>query len=279
MRKITAFLVAFALPSLAAAAPAKPQPVAKPQAPAKAPQADAKAVADLMGPYKWGMTVDEVVGVVQKEVAARVQPQIEKTSDPFQQNKLRNSIKEEAAAFKKTLYKFEGQRSPWDVSIIASEYTHRTGESMLIHAEKDAASGKDQQKFFFFADGKLWKMFIVFNMSAYKDKTFEDFKKGMEIRYGKFASDMRVSEDGERIAYVYWRSGTTFLRALDMMQFYGNFCLALSDDRVEQQLAVKRAALYPPRKTPRGSVTDGGDDEPSHDSNVNVIDSITKKKP
>src|SRR5687767_14035759 len=119
-----------------------------------------------MGKYKWGSTVDEVLTVLETQIQPRYEDRLKKAvNDKLEQNKLRKEIQNELRAVKKDLVKFEGQRTGWDVSIIEREYGHKNDESMLIYKESDA-SGLDQQRFFFFVDGKLWKMFIAVNMDT-----------------------------------------------------------------------------------------------------------------
>jgi hypothetical protein len=78
---------------------------------------------------------------------------------------------------------------------------------------------------------------------------------------------------------VAWHSGSTDLRAVDLMQFYANFCLAFSDASVEKQMEVVRQARAPKVKTPRGVVTDAKVEEHLVDPNADVIDRITGKAP
>jgi hypothetical protein len=268
---------ALALP--AAAAPAKKKAAAT--AKAEAPKANEKAVSELMGPWRWGMSVDEVLAALHKQLADRAAPELAKINDVYEQTRIRKNLKTDVDVVRRSLIKFEGQRTGWDVSIIEGEFLHKNDESMMHYREVDPATGRDQQRFFFFHDGKLYKQFIAFNMEAYKGKTFDDFRAAMETRYGKGAAITRSDREGkQKVVGVGWRSGGTNLRAIDLMQFYANFCLAFSDAGVDVKLDAERLARAPKVVAPRAEVSDGpASDDKVHDPNADIIDRITGTAP
>jgi hypothetical protein len=272
---------AFLLPAAADAGKGKRVPK-KPPATAPAPKADAGALKELMGDYKWGMSSTEVLAVVEKKIAANFEEQIKKTPDVFEQNRLRKHIKTEVADVKKTEIAFSGQKTGWDVSIVEGEFGHKNDESMLVWQERDAQGVAGNQRFFFFVDGKLWKMFIAYNMEAYKDRTFDVFRSAMEDRYGNAAEQTRLNAEGKPVlASIYWRGQGSYLRAIDLLQFYANFCLAISDDSVEKWIYERRQERFP-KAAPRPYVKGpGGNTDPQNDPNANVVEEITGggKKP
>ena len=253
---------------------------------AAAPKANTAAVTQLMGPFKWGATFDETLEVLEQQIADRYADRIAKASDDkYQQNKLRKEIKAEAEKVRKSRLDFKGQKTGWDVSVIEREYGQQNDESMLIYREYDPATGLDQQRFFFFVDEKLWTMFIAVNMDAFQGKTFDDFRTAMEGRYGKAAAHTVPGTDGvDKVDYIYWRGNGAYLRAIDLMTFYGTFAIAISDDKVEQTIYKRRAERNPP-KAPTGTVVDsvmedkGKDDKILEDQNSDVINKITKGEP
>ena len=110
-----------------------------------------------------------------------------------------------------TYIAFDSKTSPWDVSIVEKEFAHNTNESMMERWENEG--GKNQRRFFFFFDGKLWKMFVSLDVSILPDdkKNFAMFQAVMEGKYG--AGDI---EDGK----IAWRTEEFEARALDKI-WYG----------------------------------------------------------
>ena len=275
MRRISLAALSLLLVSSALAAPGakskKKEPPAKP-----VPAANEKAVSELLGPWKWGMSVDEVLAALHKQLSDRHAPELAKMTDVYAQTQIRKQVKADVAAVRSSYLLFDGQKTGWDVSIIEGEFLQKNDESMMLYRESDPASGREQNRFFFFKDNKLWKQFIAFNMEPYKGKTFNDFREAMESRYGRGAPIMRRWLDGkDHLVAVAWRSGGTYLRAVDLMKFYANFCIAFSDESVERQMDVARAERTP-QTLPRVVVSAGGRGaEKVNDPNADVIERIT----
>jgi hypothetical protein len=251
-------------------------PKKKPDAPAApTPSANEKAVSELLGPYRWGMSVEDTLAALTKQLSDRIAPDLAKITDVYEQTRRRKEVKDQVDQVRKSLVQFDGQKTGWDVSIIEGEFMHKNDESMMQYRETDAASGRQQDRFFFFHQGKLWKQFIAFDMTPYKGKTFDDFREAMEARYGHGAKVEKRGPDGkEHAVAVAWHSGGTDLRAIDLMQFYANFCLAFSDAGVERQMEALQKSRAAKTPTPRATVTDGRGG-PVTDPNVDVIDRIT----
>src|SRR5215475_5358959 len=180
------------LGSLALGAPAavhagpRPQPAAKKQQRRTPMTAEhKKALAELFGGFKFGMTKDEVITVFSKQLDARYDDQIKATTDIAAQDRLRRDKRNEVTRLQQSYISFDaGKPSPWDVSIVEDEFAHNTGEAMLERWENQA--GKNQRRFFFFFEGKLWKMFLSLDVSILPEdkKNFATFEGVMEKIYG-----------------------------------------------------------------------------------------------
>jgi len=192
------------------------------------------AIEKLMGIFKWGMTSQQVMNQLEKDVRAEMEPVIKNTADPLAQDRVRREMMEKLKEIKQRYTKFEGKATPWDVSLVDKEFAHKNNESMVhVFTKKD-------RRFFFFHNDKLWKLYIAFNSDLYEGKSFEDFAGAMETRFGRAQRKFAVTLKGEqKMSHLSWPpSPTTILRAIDETGFYGNFCLVLTD---KNELPVVRS--------------------------------------
>src|SRR5690606_4617941 len=182
MRTALAVALATALLSPSAAGAGKQ----KRKKPAATQKVDARAIGELMGPFKFGRTPNQVTGVVGAKVKEKYADRIKETRDVYAQDRLRRDERAEIKRIRDSLVEFKGEKTGWDVSIIDDQFAHDTDESMMVYWENDQASGRDQRRFFFFHGGKLYKMFIAMNSAMLKgdQRKFEYFQTIMEQRYG-----------------------------------------------------------------------------------------------
>jgi hypothetical protein len=240
--------------------------------PAITAKANATALRELMGAFKFGMTLDQVVSVLTKQIKERYAEQISATNDVYQQDKLRKDQTKEIKQLRTNVMEFTGKRGGWDVSIIDDQFVHGTGESMMVYWETDR--GRNQRRFFFFHEGKLYKMFIALDTSNLNDdqRNFGFFRTLMENRFGQG----EVHDTG-----LSWRLKDIHVDALDKLAFYSAFCLIVTDPKRQAAVLIARKENA---KAPKGrnsviqSITaDDNDQGPGLDERSNVIDSILKK--
>lgn len=288
MRRFRSALVVFALVGLASpalvtdavAAPAKKAtakksaakkapPPAKPAAPPMVSGEHKKALADKFAGFKFGMTKDEVLAVLQKQINERYEEKIKATTDVAMQDRYRKDKKAELARVAATYVEFDGKRTGWDVSIVENEFAHGTGESMMERWEND--NGKNQRRFFFFYNQRLWKMFISLDVSVIPEdkRNFETFKTAMEGQFGKGAVD------GNTIA---WRAGEFDARAVDRLKDYSALGLVLEDPKVRAEVVALRESKAPPKKdTPsviKAVIDPEGKDHPDVKSNSGAVEAV-----
>jgi hypothetical protein len=283
MRRFRRFMMIALLGSLSAgAAPAvvHAAPRARPAAAANKPRPHRtavsaehkKALAELYGGFKFGMTRDEVIAVFSKQLDERYDDKIKATTDITVQDRLRRDKKNEVSRLQQSYISFDtGKPSPWDVSIVDGEFAHNTGEAMLERWENQG--GKNQRRFFFFFDGKLWKMFVSLDVSILPEdkKNFATFKAVMEGKYGP--GDI---EDGR----IGWHTDEFDARALDKLKSYDALALVIEDPRVRPQVDAARAAKAPPRhETPsviKQVIDTDHKDHPDVKANSDTVDSVIR---
>jgi hypothetical protein len=227
------------------------------------------------GTFRWGMRPDDVLAQVKVAIEKKYEPRIKTASqDPGKQQRIREELKREEDGVKKSYMKFEGQKSGWDVSIVDKEFQQNTGEGMLV-VKEDVWT----RYFFFFEDG-LYKMFLAFNKDAIEGKTFQDFGKDMERKYGrakevyrdeKVKGGMRHSLD-----HFEWRAEGDRLQLVDRSNFYDVYCLVLFDASTQDRV-IERRKIVNPGGVQHDELVEAvvKKDNNDRDSNDNIIDRIT----
>lgn len=230
--------------------------------------ANAKALRELMGAFKFGMSKDEVVEVVSNQIKERYAEQITGTNDVYEQDRLRREQSKEIKRLKKSFVEFKGKKSGWDVSIIDDQFEHNTEEMMMIFWE--VHEGKNQRRFFFFHEGELYKMFIALDTSNLGDnqKNFAFFRSLMETRFG----EGEVHDTG-----LSWRLAEIHVDALDKLAFYNAFCLVVTDPKRQKAVFAMREERGDKGKKPHSiidSVTEGEGDSVGLDEGAGTMDRV-----
>lgn len=230
-----------------------------------------KELRELMGAFKFGMSREDVVSVIKKQIGERYAEQISNTNDVYRQDALRRKRDKEIERVSASRVEFEGKRSGWDVSIIDDQFAHGTEESMLVYWETDR--GRNQRRFFFFFEGKLYKMFVALNTDSLKlrdeQKNFKFFRALMENRFGPG----QTHDQG-----IAWEARSFRVDALNKLNFYSSFCLVIADPKTTRQVVAlreERKKAPKPRNAIIDSVTESEGDEPLNlDEGAGVIDDI-----
>ena len=244
--------------------------------------ADARAIGELAGKFKWGMSPDDAIKLITEGVHVKYTEMIKKEPDIYKQDQLRKDEGDEVQKVKDSYVKFDGVTpgtKEWGTSIIQSEFAPRNDESMMTLWEKD------QRRFLFFWHDKLYKQYIAFNAEhpVFAGKSFDDFAKLIQNRYGpaemKF-TQMKTKSD-MKLDHLEWpASGDYQLYAIDQSEFYGNFCLVLFNPTVAKQ--VEQARTEHNTKPAHGNaLIDAVTQQPKigNDANENIVDQITGKTP
>lgn len=234
--------------------------------------ASPETVEAFLGEFKFGMTEEQVMGVVTKEISDRYEQKIRSSLDTYKQDNLRRQRTEEVKRVKKTLTKFDGTRSGWDASIIDDQFAHGTDESMFVSWE--AKAGQGQRKFFFFFKGKLYKVMLALDVSQLDEeqRDFDTYANSLRERFGNGKTNY---------VGVLWNIGTYRVEALNKLAFYTSFCLVMSDSQVLPALIENRKKkaikLTKKSRSLRFLIEDDPDTSIDLDESSNVVDDILKK--
>lgn len=272
--------------SPALAAPKKaPAPKAGAKAPAKAPKPPPpkkkvappnaehkKKLAELYSGFKFGMTKDEVIASLTKQINESYDERLKATTDITAQDRIRKDRKAEISRISSTYVAFDlNKPSPWDVSIVEEELAHGTGESMMERWENQG--GKNNRRFFFFFDGKLYKMFVQLDVSILPEdkRNFETFQGVMLGQYGPgdVAGGM-----------ITWNAGEFQVRAVDMLKTYSALALVIEDPKVVKDVVAMRVEKAPKKKETnsiiKAVIDTDNTDHPDTKSNSNAVDDVIK---
>jgi len=210
----------------------------RPAAGQTSPQA-AKAIAALVGKYKWNLRPNQVVRLLTSNLKKDYNTRIRKAQGhPMLQDRLRRELAAEIRKIKTSYVKFDGRRTNWNSSIIDDQFAHHNGESMLVYLEKE------QQRFFFFHNGQLYKQFIAFNADHpnYKGLTFPQFLGKLIQAFGQGKAVFKKDVAGQsRLHHVEW-IGANDVRmwAVDKSTIYGNFCVVLFNNTMRNSVLSGR---------------------------------------
>ena len=198
-----------------------------------------KQLAELYAGFKFGMSKDEVIAALQKKIDEKYEDKLKQTTDIAAQDRIRRDKKAELQRVAASYINFDGKRTGWDVSIIENEFAQNTGEAMMDQWENQG--GKNQRRFFFFYDGKLWKMFVSLDVSILPEdkKNFDTFKGVMESKYGPGDIDTGL---------ITWNAGDFDVRAIDRLKDYDALGLVIEDAHVRSQVDSVRAEHAPAKK-------------------------------
>ncbi len=196
----------------------------------------AQAIKALQGKFTFGSDPKTVFALLAKQIKVKYQKRIEKTSGDIAKDRVRQKMHGVIAKMKKNVMKFTGKRVGWDTSIIDDQYAHRNNESLVAHVDLD------EQKFFFFHNGRLYKIFISLPTKQFEGYNFAKFQMAMESAYGKAEEVFAKTESGEtELHHLKWSgAGGVELWAMDKTDVYGNFVFILIDSNRRQQVVASR---------------------------------------
>jgi len=200
----------------------------------------AAAISALTGKYKWGVGPMKVVKLLTANLKKDYIRQIRKSrSNPRAQDRLRAELKLKIRKVKQSYFKFTGKSTGWDSSIVDDQFAHNNQESIVVYLEPE------QQRFFFFHNGKLYKQFIAFNADHknYKGLTFPQFLGRLIKAFGAGKPEFKKDLAGQsRLHHVEWIGlKKVHMWAVDKSTIYGNFCVVLfQNDRMEKVVAGRK---------------------------------------
>lgn len=189
----------------------------------------ATATAELgsvLGDIEWGDDRDEVLEKLRSAKLDELREDDRLRGDRAAMQTARQRALDEMRRIEDTYTELEGERTGYDVSVVAGEFTANNNESML-RVRDDIA-----QRYFFFLEGELYKLVVAYDEEQIANISFDAFVDQTRQRYGTPNS----TEQGDQgLVSARWRDSNHELKVVDQRHYFGTFTMTFSDrDRVQR---------------------------------------------
>src|SRR5262249_17963203 len=140
------------------------------------------------------------------------------------EDRVRAEMNEKVRTVRESYFTFDGTISGYDSSFLREEFTHNNQESMM------RVQNQDSDDYYFFIQGKLWKLYRAFHTRVFAGVDFDGFATALEARYGNAERRQgTLTEGGHETQWLEWQNEKTRARAVDNNAFYGFYCLVFED--------------------------------------------------
>ena len=182
-------------------------------------------ISTILGELDWGDTHREVIVQAKAEIDAAYADDFKRyNGDTLQTDRLMRARRKDYKKVDENYIEFKGPRTGYESSVIAQEYKPNAGESM-VRIDDDRG-----QRYYFFKDGKLWKIVVAQNNAKGETNGFAGFVKQIQRKYGR---PTRVDWEGEGsgrvMAGATWEDPNTRLVVRDQSAFFGTYSLKYLD--------------------------------------------------
>jgi len=185
---------------------------------------------------KWGNGKDQVMKYFKELKDSEFKSEAAPIRDSILKERLRREKIEQYKEIEASYQELRGTgRTGYEVSVVGGEFQKNNSEA-LVRAKDDRA-----QKFYFFYNGRLWKMAIVYNTDYLSGIGFEAFIDQVSRKYGE--SDESEYDAEGFLARAMWRDERTELRIEDKSEFFGTFVMVFSDVTEAQRRREAEAAF------------------------------------
>ena len=209
----------------------------------------------LMNGLTWGMTKDQVIEAIKLDIKNKYWPQIQaEVDDAVAEQNLRTRMERDQQRFVDTCIEFTGQETPWNVSMIDTEYAHSTQEVMCKYDRGDSTD------YLFFIRGKLWKIFRALSSGITgAAMTFDEMRAQMESQFGPGEGVPKVNPYSLAVTTVTvkWRDSATEMQ-MRWLEIYGVFVIVLAERATEGNLANLRGSALSPGEARAQEMDEGG---------------------
>lgn len=228
------------------------------------------ALNEVLGDIKWGDSKQDVIKKIKDKEMARLREDKKITSDAILMQKERKDLLDRVATAEKSYARLEGDTG-YEVSVIADEYSTNNGESFFRMKDKVA------QRFYFFIDGRFYKLVVAYNASYVQGVPFESFVGSSVKKYGRPAvAEYDTIRQKEQLALVVWEDPETTLGVKNKKELFDTYTMVFTDRQTVKRLEANNRKFGGSGKEQQEvsatvkALTEEGD----YAANANVLDGI-----
>jgi len=147
--------------------------------------------------YPFGGPLAEVLTLLERRIMEQLRPLLQATNDPSDRDRIKKHVEERFAAVPQSLEHFHGQETGYAVSMIAGEFQHGTGESLVKYHYSNSVA------YFFFMEDRFWKLFLCLDEEGGFPALMEDL-----IRLYGEPQETHTAPKNRKIREATWQDST-----------------------------------------------------------------------
>ena len=197
---------------------------AKKEKAVKVQQPKAESIEKALGEVKWGASEKELLDILKAQLFEEVEKDEKLKKDALLKQQARKNAMDRYAVIEKSKVELKGNRTGFEVSVVADEFTPNVGES-LVHVRDKVA-----QRYYFFMHGRLYKMVVAYDKEYLKGVEFGPFAAQTAQRYGRpVSTDYGDVFGEEELITVTWQDERSSLSVHNKREFFSTFTMVFSD--------------------------------------------------
>lgn len=227
-------------------------------------------LSETLGDIKWGDSKKDVLAKLKKSEMDKLRKDESIKRDMLLLQKERKALLDRLATAEKSYTRLEG-RTGYEVSVVADEFTTNNGESFLLVKDKVA------QRFYFFIDGKFYKLVVGYNPSYMQNVGFESLVGSTVNKYGRpTVAEYEEIGGKEQLALVQWEDPETVMAVKNKKELFDTYTMVFSDRQALRRLEASNRKFGGGDKSEEEvsaavqALTEAGD----YEANANVLDSL-----
>ncbi len=222
--------------------------------------------------YNWGMSPDDVIAVLSKDIEKEYKVRQKKSGDAMAQDRNRAWKKEQLNDLKKGHVKFtSSSRHKWGVSLIQFDFEDDNSEEMVWTRDKTL------RKFYFFKDGELWKIVYAFNVEKWPGMKYDEVVESRFKAWFGINAEAKLKTDPKDarplLRYWEWKAqDNSRIRSFDQSAVHGVFVISVVNGTAEDLIGERLPNIGTEEKFSDdvGDVLTGSDVK--YDENGNIVE-------